>query len=87
MTIAKQLSGSKSLSLIKNKNYSQGKMNFFLCSKRKNAVKPTINQNSAVSIALLEKFKIAGHKFWSWILGITVFLADIGYFVKLLSSH
>ena len=38
-------------------------MEFFLCNKRKIAVKRTIYQNQAVSRGLLENFKIAYHKF------------------------
>ena len=38
-------------------------MEFFLCNKRKIAVKPTVYQNSAVSRGLLENFKITDHKF------------------------
>ena len=41
--IAKQLSGLNPLLLSNNKNY---KLKFFLCNKRKTAVKPTIHQNS-----------------------------------------
>ena len=55
LRIAKQRLGFNPLSLIINKNCSYRKANFFLCNKRKIAVKPTIHQNSAVSIALLGK--------------------------------
>ena len=48
--IAKQLSGLNLFSL------SNNKVEFFLCNKRKIAVKPTINQNLAVSKALFRKF-------------------------------
>ena len=34
---------------------------FFLCNKRKTAIKRTIQQSSAPSKALLENFKIANH--------------------------
>ena len=52
--IAKQLSGLKPFSLNNNKNYSL-KKKFFLCNKPKTVVKPIINQNLAVSKALLRK--------------------------------
>ena len=55
LQIAKQRLGFNPLSLIINKSCSYRKANFFLCNKRKMAVKPTIHQNSAVSIALLGK--------------------------------
>ena len=51
--VAKQLSGIKSVSLSNNKSYRLRKSG----NKRKIAAKPTIHQNSAVSKALLEKFK------------------------------
>ena len=38
-------SGLKHLSLSNNKNYRLKKEEFFLCNKRKVAVKPTIHQN------------------------------------------
>ena len=62
-------------------------MEFFLCNKRKLAVKPTIHQNSALSKALLGNIKITDHKYRFWILKIIVFLEDIRYLVKLLDNH
>ena len=53
--IAKQFSGLDPLPLSNNKNYRLKKNGFFLCDKRKIAVKPTMHQNSAVSKALLGK--------------------------------
>ena len=41
--IAKQLWGLNHLSLSNNKNYNLKKMEFFLCNKRKIAVKRTIH--------------------------------------------
>ena len=49
-------SGLRHLSLSNNKNYRLKKEEFFLCNKRKIAVKPTIHQNSVVSKTLLGKF-------------------------------
>ena len=46
-----------------------------------------MHQNSTVSKALLGKFKINDHKYRFWILKIIVFLADKGYFVKLLNTY
>ena len=54
--IAKQLSGLNPASLSYNKNYKLKKNWFFLCNKRKRAVKPAIHQNSAVSRTFLRKF-------------------------------
>ena len=34
-----------------------------------------------------ENYEITDHKYRFWILKIPVFLADIGYLVKLLSNH
>ena len=68
-----------------NKTFSK-KVEFFLCNKRKIAVKPTIHRNSAVSKLYLENVKITDHKYRFWILKITEFLADIGYLVKLLNN-
>ena len=54
--IAKQLSGLDPLSVSNNKNYRLKKSRVFpLCNKHKTAVRPTIQQNSAASKALLEK--------------------------------
>ena len=90
--IAKQLSGLNLLALSNDKNYKLQKTGVFPA-----AVKPTLQQNSAFSkhgdIYLhapkhyRENFKITDHKFLFWILKIIVFLADIGYLVKLLSIH
>ena len=55
-------------------------------NKRKIVGKPTVHQNSAVSKALLEKFKISDHKYWFWILQIIAFFVHIGYFVKPLAT-
>ena len=63
------------------------KVEFFLCNKRKIAVKPKMYQNTAISKALLGKFKITDHKYEFWFIKIIVFVADIGYLVKLLSNH
>ena len=52
-------------------------MKFFLCSKLKNAVKPTIHWNS----------DIPNQIYLDLDLKITVFLADIGHLVKLLRNH
>ena len=54
--IAKQLSGFNTLSLSNYKNCRLREVELFRFNKRKIAVKPTINQNSAVSKALLGKF-------------------------------
>ena len=62
-------------------------MEFFLCNKRRMTVKPTACQNSTVLKALLEKPWITVHKYQSWIPETIVFLADIGYLIKLLSNH
>ena len=51
---AKQFSGLSPLSRSNNKNYKLKKSG--VCNKRKIAAKPTIHQNSAVSIVLLGKF-------------------------------
>ena len=48
-------------------------MEFFLCNKRKTAVKRTIDHISAVSLV---NFKITDHKYWFWVLEIIVFVAD-----------
>ena len=50
-----QLSGLNPLSRNNNKNYRLKKSEFFLCNKHKIALKPTIHQNSAASVALLGK--------------------------------
>ena len=50
------------------------------------AVKLTIHQNSAVP-KHWENFKITDHKYQFLVLKIIVFLADIGYLMKLLSNH
>ena len=42
--------------LCNNKNYGLKEVEFFLCNKRKIAVKPTIHQNSVVSKTFLGKF-------------------------------
>ena len=86
--IVKQLSGLNPLSLTNNKNNILKKNGVFLCNKRKITTKPIIHQNSAVSKTFFEKFLkslIINVDFESW--KITVFLADIGYLVKLLSNH
>ena len=59
--IAKQLSGLNLLSLSNNENYRLKKSGVFH-KKRKIAVKPTINQNLAVSKALLGNFKSNDHE-------------------------
>ena len=61
--IAKQLSGPNPVSLSNNKNYRYRKLEFFLCNKRKIVVILIIHQNSGVSKALLENFKISDHKY------------------------
>ena len=54
--IAKQLSGLDPLSVSNSKNYRLKKSRVFpLCNKHKTAVRPTIQQNSAASKALLEE--------------------------------
>ena len=53
---AKQLSGLSLFLLSNNKSYRLRKVQFFVCSKCKTTVKPTIHQNSAASKALLGKF-------------------------------
>ena len=62
-------------------------MDFFLCNKRKIAVKPTIHQNSAASKTFLGKFE--NHLLQMLILNpeIIAFLADIGYLVKILNNR
>ena len=54
--IAKQLSCPNLFHKALIKVTDQRKVEFFLCNKRKTAVKPTIHQNSVVSKALLGKF-------------------------------
>ena len=46
-----------------------------------------MHQNSIALKASLENSKITAHKYRLLIMKITVFAADIGYFVKLLSNH
>ena len=62
-------------------------MEYFLCNKCKIALKPKMQQNSAVSKALLENVKITDHKYLFWILKIIAFLEDIDYMVKRLRNH
>ena len=61
-------------------------MEFFLCNKRKIAVKPTIHQNSAVSKTFLGKSENPLLEMLILNPEITAFLADIGYLVKMLSN-
>ena len=51
-------------------------MEHFLCNKCKIALKPKMQQNPAVSKALLENVKITDHKYLFWILKIIAFLED-----------
>ena len=46
-----------------------------------------MQQNPAVSKALLENVKITDHKYLFWILKIIAFLEDIDYMVKRLRNH
>ena len=58
-------------------------MGFFLCNKRKIAVKPTINQNLKLSQKhYWENFKNTNYKYRFSFLIIIIF-ADVGYLVRL----
>ena len=63
MAYAMQLSELNLLSLSNNKNCRLKKVEFFLYYKREVSIKLTIHQNSVVSKALLENFKITDHKY------------------------
>ena len=62
-------------------------MEFFLCNKRKIAVKPTIHQNSAVSKTFLGKSLNPLIEMLILNPEITAFLAHIGYLLKILSNR
>ena len=88
--IAKELSGLNRFSLSNNKNYRLKKSGFFfVCNRRK--VKYLLNrQYTKIPLPqehYWENIKISYHKYQFWILKITLFVADIGYLVKLPNNH